>query len=72
MFADLNNTTFQDEIKARAWLEAELWPNGPVCPHCGTLDEATGVQGESHRGGSLHVQRLPQAIHRDGRHAVRT
>jgi transposase-like protein len=39
----LNNATFQDEAKAREWLEVQLWPNGPVCGHCGTLNEATAL-----------------------------
>jgi len=25
---------FQDSEKAREFLEAQRWPNGPVCPHC--------------------------------------
>ncbi len=25
---------FQDADKAREFLEAQRWPNGPVCPHC--------------------------------------
>jgi len=40
---ELNNATFQDEAKARAWLESQLWPDGPTCPHCGTIREATGL-----------------------------
>src|SRR5436190_9138201 len=40
---ELNNKTFQDEAKAREWLEAALWPSGPVCGHCGTLNEATAL-----------------------------
>src|SRR5258705_13160138 len=40
---ELNNKTFQDEAKAREWLEAQLWPTGPVCGHCGTLNEATAL-----------------------------
>jgi transposase-like protein len=40
---ELNNKTFQDEAKAREWLEAQLWPDGPVCGHCGTLNEATAI-----------------------------
>jgi len=28
---------FRDPDAARAVLEAELWPDGPVCPHCGSL-----------------------------------
>jgi len=36
--ADLNLATmaeiFADEEKASAFLEKQVWPNGPVCPHC--------------------------------------
>jgi transposase-like protein len=28
---------FTNEDAARAYLEASLWPEGPVCPHCGSL-----------------------------------
>jgi transposase-like protein len=31
---------FTDEKKARAFLEKQLWPDGPVCPHCGLVNEA--------------------------------
>ncbi len=27
-----------DENKARACVEATLWPNGPICPHCKSAD----------------------------------
>src|SRR5437870_1923194 len=49
--SDLKNPIFQDETKAREWLEARIWPNGPVCPHCGVENEATLMQGKSHRPG---------------------
>jgi transposase-like protein len=39
MSANLQNPIFTDETKAREWLEARVWPNGPVCPHCGNCDE---------------------------------
>jgi transposase-like protein len=42
------NEVFEDEAKARAWLEAHLWPNGPACPHCGVTNEATLIEGEKH------------------------
>jgi len=29
---------FADENKAREWLESKLWPAGPVCPHCASVD----------------------------------
>jgi len=28
---------FHDEDAARRWFEAARWPDGPVCPHCGSL-----------------------------------
>src|SRR5687767_11009653 len=31
---------FQDEDKAREYLEAARWPEGAVCPHCGVIGEA--------------------------------
>ena len=51
MTADFKNPIFQDETLAREWLETELWPDGPVCPHCGVLNEATRIKGETARAG---------------------
>jgi len=51
---DFSNPIFHDETKAREWLEARLWPEGPVCPHCGVVDQATLMQGKSHRPGLYH------------------
>lgn len=31
---------FTDEEKAREFLEKKRWPNGPVCPHCGEVNNA--------------------------------
>jgi transposase-like protein len=49
--SDLSNPIFHDEEAARKWLEARVWPNGPVCPHCKTVNEATLMKGKSHRPG---------------------
>ena len=49
--SDFSNPTFHDETKARGWLEKELWPDGPICPHCGVIDQATLLHGKSHRPG---------------------
>ena len=53
MTANLQNPIFTDETKAREWLEARVWPNGPVCPHCGNADQdkLTGLKGKAHRPG---------------------
>lgn len=48
---DITNPIFYDEAKARAFLEKQLWPNGPVCPHCGARYEATKLKGKSTRPG---------------------
>src|SRR5581483_8572439 len=31
---------FRDDDAARKYLEAVLWPDGPVCCHCGTVNHA--------------------------------
>ncbi len=33
---NLANPIFSDETAARQWFEAARWPNGPVCPKCGS------------------------------------
>jgi transposase-like protein len=42
---------YQDADKAREHLEALHWPNGPVCPHCGSFENITKLQGKSTRKG---------------------
>jgi transposase-like protein len=49
--SDLSNPIFHDETKAREWLEARVWQNGRVCPHCSVIDQSTLMQGKSHRPG---------------------
>jgi len=42
---------FHDEEKAYEYVEARLWPEGPVCPHCGGVDRVGKLQGKSTRVG---------------------
>jgi transposase-like protein len=49
--SDLSNPIFQDETKAREWLEGRIWADGRVCPHCGVADQSTLMNGKSHRPG---------------------
>src|ERR1043166_2529181 len=42
---------YTEETAARRHLERLLWPDGPICPHCGVIDEATLLAGESTRPG---------------------
>jgi transposase-like protein len=49
----LSELRFHNEEAAFAFVEAELWPNGPTCPHCGNADAARigRLQGKSTRPG---------------------
>jgi hypothetical protein len=47
----LSDPMFHDADKAREWLEAQLWKDGPICPHCGVVNEATLMNGETTRPG---------------------
>jgi transposase-like protein len=40
-----------NEEAAIAYVEAWLWPDGPACPHCGTIGEATRLKGKTTRLG---------------------
>ncbi len=52
MIAELDNPAFQDDDLAREWFEARIWPNGPVCTHCGSFGEGvTRMNGQAHRAG---------------------
>jgi transposase-like protein len=48
MSADLQAPMFTDENAAREALEAVRWPNGPVCPHCGSVERLALIAGEKH------------------------
>jgi transposase-like protein len=53
MAMKLTDPVFTDADKAREYMEAQRWPNGPVCPHCGNADadKITSLQGKAHRHG---------------------
>ncbi len=51
MTVDLTDPIFTDEEAARAHFERLRWPDGPVCPHCGSVDSATELKGRSTRPG---------------------
>ena len=53
MTVDLTAAEFHDADKARDWLEAARWPNGPSCPHCGSVAVAR-MGGNAHRPGLFH------------------
>jgi transposase-like protein len=42
---------FQDESAAFDYVEAHLWPKGPVCPHCGEREKIGRLSGKTTRAG---------------------
>ena len=42
---------FHDEEAAYKWVEERVWPNGPVCPHCGGVERISKMKGSATRIG---------------------
>lgn len=42
---------FHNEAAAYAFVEAHVWPDGRVCPHCGVVGESGALKGKSTRVG---------------------
>lgn len=53
MVSALSAAHFHSEEAAFAYVEARVWPEGPVCPHCGGFDRIGKMGGKSTRVG-LH------------------
>lgn len=51
MKSALSAEHFHNEQAAFAYVEAELWPNGPVCPHCNGAERIGRLQGKTTRPG---------------------
>ena len=47
----LSDPIFHDEKAAYRYVESILWPNGPVCPKCGAVDNAYALKGKRARPG---------------------
>lgn len=48
----LDSRCFKDETAAYAWVEARVWPEGPVCRHCGSGKRISKMNGKSTRIGT--------------------
>jgi transposase-like protein len=44
---DLSHPCYHDDEAARIAFESIRWPNGPYCPHCGSIDTVAPLGGES-------------------------
>ena len=53
---------FHDEAAAFTELEAILWPEGPVCPHCGGMDRVYALKGVR----SKPSKKNPEGVERHG------
>src|SRR5438132_9192563 len=42
---------FHNESEAYKFIEARLWPRGPICPHCGGVERNRPLSGKSTRIG---------------------
>jgi transposase-like protein len=62
MASVLNEPYFHDEAAAFAALEAILWHDGPVCPHCGVVGRAGRLEGVRSKPSKKH----PEGIERHG------
>lgn len=49
--ATFDENRFHDEDAARQFLEAIIWPNGPVCPHCGANGRICRIESQSKEKG---------------------
>lgn len=58
----LNQPYFHDEEAAFAKLESVLWPNGPVCPHCGSHEKVYDLKGVRSKPSKKH----PNGVIRHG------
>ena len=55
--ADILAPHFTDADKARDFLEALRWPDGPVCPHCGLVGQAYKLTPKADSKKGTHVRR---------------
>lgn len=58
----LSRPYFNDEAAAFAHVEAMLWPQGPVCHHCGSMDKHYALKGVR----SKASKKNPEGVERHG------
>jgi len=51
MKSTLSADHFHSEVAAFEYVEARLWANGRVCPHCGVVDNSGALKGKTTRVG---------------------
>jgi transposase-like protein len=48
----LSSLHFHSEAAAYKFVEARVWPKGPICPHCGSVERISPMNGKSTRIGT--------------------
>lgn len=48
----ISDEHFHNEAVAYKWVEAHVWPDGPVCPKCGESHRVSKMEGKSTRIGT--------------------
>jgi transposase-like protein len=51
MKSELTAPHLINEEAAFEYVEQRMWPHGPICPFCGTVDQATKMKGKTTRAG---------------------
>jgi transposase-like protein len=76
MASEFSDPRFYDEAKAFEALEAILWPEGPVCPHCGAVDRLGKLANQRTKPSKKHptgrlIHGLWKCYHCKGKFTVR-
>ena len=63
----LSHKHLQDEAAAYEWVEAHLWPEGRICPHCGSVERISKMAGKATRFGLYKCYACRGPVPGDGR-----
>jgi transposase-like protein len=76
MKSAFTNARFYDEAEAFKALEAIMWPDGPVCPHCGAVDRLGRLENQKTKASKKNpegklIHGLWKCYHCKGKFTVR-
>src|ERR1700692_3551501 len=56
----LSDVRFHSEKAAFEYVEGQLWPDGPTCPHCGSVDRIGRLEGVRSKPSKKHPEGVEQ------------
>jgi transposase-like protein len=56
----LSDLPFHNEEAAFEYVESQLWPDGPICPHCGSTDHIGKLEGVRSKPSKKHPEGVEQ------------